>query len=82
MLGLSKTQKGGFTLAGIIVREGESFEQALKRFKRLVEKTKILSEIKKREYYEKPGVRRRKKQLAVRKKLLKKLKKLQQRLED
>jgi small subunit ribosomal protein S21 len=69
-------------LAGIIVREGESFEQALKRFKRLVEKTKILSEIKKREYYEKPGVRRRKKQLAVRKKLLKKLKKLQQRLED
>ena len=74
--------KGGFTLAGIIVREGESFEQALKRFKRLVEKTKILSEIKKREFYEKPGVRRRKKQLAVRKKLLKKLKKLQQRLED
>ncbi|MFZ8831716.1 MAG: 30S ribosomal protein S21 [Thermodesulfobacteriaceae bacterium] len=69
-------------MAGIIVREGESFEQALKRFKRLVEKTKILSEIKKREYYEKPGVRRRKKQLAVRKKLLKKLKKLQQRLED
>ena len=69
-------------MAGIIVREGESFEQALKRFKRLVEKTKILSEIKKREFYEKPGVRRRKKQLAVRKKLLKKLKKLQQRLED
>lgn len=69
-------------MAGIIVREGESFEQALKRFKRLVEKTKILSEIKKREYYEKPGVRRRKKQLAVRKKLLKKLKKIQQRLED
>jgi len=82
MLGLSKKQKGGFTLAGIIVREGESFEQALKRFKRLVEKTKILSEIKKREFYEKPGVRRRKKQLAVRKKLMKKLKKLQQRLED
>jgi small subunit ribosomal protein S21 len=75
-------QKGGFTLAGIIVREGESFEQALKRFKRLVEKTKILSEIKKREFYEKPGVRRRKKQQAVRKKLMKKLKKLQQKLED
>jgi len=69
-------------LAGIIVREGESFEQALKRFKRLVEKTKILSEVKKREFYEKPGIRRRKKTQAARKKLLKKLKKIQQKLED
>jgi len=65
-------------LAGIIVKEGESFEQALKRFKRLVEKTKILSEVKKREFYEKPGVKRRKKIQAARKKLLKKLKKFQQ----
>ena len=65
-------------MAGIIVKEGESFEQALKRFKRLVEKTKILSEVKKREFYEKPGVRRRKKIQAARKKLLKKLKKFQQ----
>jgi len=69
-------------LAGIIVKEGESFESALKRFKRLVEKTKILSEVKKREFYEKPGVRRRKKMQAARKKLLKKLKKLQQKLAD
>uniref|UniRef100_A0A832GQ21 Small ribosomal subunit protein bS21 n=1 Tax=Caldimicrobium thiodismutans TaxID=1653476 RepID=A0A832GQ21_9BACT len=69
-------------MAGVIVREGESFEQAIKRFKRLVEKTKILSEVKKREFYEKPGVRRRKKIQAARKKLLKKLKKLQQKLED
>lgn len=78
-LDLSKIlKKEGMFLAGIIVKEGESFEQALKRFKRLVEKTKILSEIKKREFYEKPGVRRRKKMQAARKKLLKKLKKLQQ----
>jgi len=67
-------------LAGIIVKEGESFEQALKRFKRVVEKTKILSEVKKREFYEKPGVRRRKKLQAARKRLLKKLKKLQQKM--
>jgi len=71
-----------FLLAGIIVREGESLEQALKRFKRLVEKTKILSEVKKREFYEKPGVRRRKKMQAARKKLLKKLKKLQQKMKE
>ncbi len=67
-------------MAGIIVRDGESFEQALKRFKKLVENTKILSEVKKREFYEKPGVRRRKKMQAARKKILKKLRKIQQKL--
>jgi len=78
-LDLSKNSKRRVSLlAGIIVKEGESFEQALKRFKRLVEKTKILSEVKKREFYEKPGVKRRKKIQAARKKLLKKLKKFQQ----
>lgn len=75
-------EKEVISLAGIIVRDGESFEQALKRFKRLVEKTKILSEVKKREFYEKPGVKRRKKVQAARKKILKKLKKLQHKLED
>jgi len=69
-------------LAGIVVKDGESLEQALKRFKRLVEKTKILSEVKKREFYEKPGVRRRKKMQAARKKLMKKLKKLQQKVKE
>lgn len=82
MLPLGKNRKGGISLAGVIVRDGESFEQAIKRFKRLVEKTKILSEVKKREFYEKPGVRRRKKVQAAKKKLLKKLKKIQQKLED
>ncbi len=79
---MPKSEKEVISLAGIIVRDGESFEQALKRFKRLVEKTKILSEVKKREFYEKPGVKRRKKVQASRKKILKKLKKLQQKLED
>ncbi len=82
MLLLRKIYKEGFSLAGIIVRDGESFEQAVKRFKRLVEKTKILSEVKKREFYEKPGVKRRKKVQAAKKKLLKKLKKIQQKFED
>ncbi|HIE32624.1 MAG TPA: 30S ribosomal protein S21, partial [Thermodesulfobacteriaceae bacterium] len=48
-------------MPGVIVREDEPFEQALKRFKKQVERDKILSEVKKREFYEKPGVRRRKK---------------------
>ncbi len=71
--------EGGSFLAGVIVREDEPFEQALKRFKKACEKAGILSEIKKREYYEKPSVRRKKKLMAARKRLLKRLKRMKQR---
>jgi small subunit ribosomal protein S21 len=54
------------------VRESESFENALKKFKKQCEKEGILSEIKKREHYEKPSVKRKKKALAARKKTLRK----------
>ena len=57
------------------VREGEPFEAALKRFKKQCEKAGILSELKKREHFEKPSVRRKKKAIAARKRALKKLKK-------
>ena len=50
------------------VRDNESFEQALRRFKRKCEKAGVLSEIKKRQHYEKPSVRRKRKALAARKK--------------
>jgi len=53
-------------MAGVKVREGESFESALKRFKKQCEKAGILSEIRKREHYEKPSVRKKKKALAAR----------------
>ena len=55
------------------VKEDESFENALRRFKRKCEKSGILSELKKRQHYEKPSARRKRKALAARKKLLKKL---------
>ena len=57
----------------IKVREDESLENALKRFKRKCEKSGILSEIKKRQHYEKPSVKRKRKALQARKKLLKRL---------
>jgi small subunit ribosomal protein S21 len=57
----------------IKVREDESLENALKRFKRKCEKSGILTEIKKRQHYEKPSVRRKRKAIAARKKLLKRL---------
>lgn len=50
------------------VKEDETFENALRRFKRKCEKSGILSELKKRQHYEKPSVRRKRKALAARKK--------------
>ena len=55
-------------MVGIRVRENESFESALRRFKKMCEKSGVLSEIRRREHYEKPSVRRKKKALAARKK--------------
>ncbi len=50
------------------VREGESFEQALKRFNKQVQADRILSEIRRRRFFEKPSViRKRKKAAKVRK---------------
>lgn len=57
----------------VVVKEGESVESALRRFKRKCEKAGILSELKKRQHYEKPSVRKKKKAIQARKKLLKKL---------
>ena len=63
-------------MAGVRVEPNEPFELALKRFKKEVEKEGILSELKKRQFYEKPSVRRKKKQMAARNRLLKRLKRL------
>ena len=60
-------------MPGVRVKEGEPFENAMKRFKKQCEKAGILSEIRKREYYEKPSVKRKRKQLAARKRFMKKL---------
>ncbi len=62
-------------MTGVRVREGESFESALRRFKKQCEKAGILSEIRKREHYEKPSVKRKKKALAAKKRALKKMRK-------
>ncbi len=48
------------------VEEGENIESALRRFRRQCQRDGILAEIKKREFYEKPSVKRKKKQLAAR----------------
>ena len=55
-------------MALIIVKEGENLENALKRFKRSCARDGVMAELRKRECYEKPSVRRKKKSEAARKK--------------
>lgn len=50
-----------------VVRENESLDDALRRFKRNVSKTGTLREARKRKFYEKPSVKRKKKSEAARK---------------
>lgn len=57
----------------VYVKDEESFENALRRFKRKCEKAGVLTELKKRQYFEKPSVKRKRKQLQARKKILRKL---------
>jgi small subunit ribosomal protein S21 len=56
------------------VRENESFENALRKFKKACEREGILSEVRKREHYDKPSVRKKKKTIAARKKAAKRFK--------
>jgi len=59
--------EGGIKVSEIKVGENESFENALKRFRRQCARAGVLAEIRKREHYEKPSVKRKKKAEAARK---------------
>ncbi len=64
-------------MPGVFIDEGDyNFDIALRRFKKQVEKAGILSEMKKRQHYEKPSIMKKKKTAAARKRLLKKIRKL------
>lgn len=59
-------------MSQIKLKDGESIESAIKRFKKQTEKAGILSEVRKREHYEKPSVKRKKKAIAAKKRSVKK----------
>jgi len=58
-------------LAEIRVGKNESLETALKRFKRSCARDGVLAEVRRREHYEKPSVKRKKKAEAARKRKFK-----------
>ena len=57
----------GSSMSNVIFKENETLDSALRRFKRNCAKAGIQQEIRKREHYEKPSVRRKKKSEAARK---------------
>ncbi len=66
----------------IIVEEGEPIDRALKRFKKECQKAGIPAEVRRREYFEKPSVRRKRKQEAAIRKLRRRMLKLKKRFEN
>ena len=60
-------------MPSVRVKENEPFDVALRRFKRSCEKAGILSEVRRREFYEKPTAVRKRKAAAAVKRLQKKL---------
>jgi small subunit ribosomal protein S21 len=51
----------------IKMKDGERVDNALRRFRKVVEKSGVLQELRKREYFEKPSVKKKRKQAAARK---------------
>ncbi len=55
------------TLSEVIVGDGESFEAALRRFNKKIQQAGILAEARRREFYERPAARRKRKEAKRRK---------------
>lgn len=55
-------------MANVVAGENESFESLLRRFNKRVQQEGILSEVRRREYYEKPSVKRKRKSASKRRK--------------
>jgi small subunit ribosomal protein S21 len=67
LLPVRRPKGGDPTVSEVKVREGETFESALRRFNKKIKQNGILSEVRRREHYEKPSVRRKRKLVAARK---------------
>ena len=62
-----RVSEGGKKMSEVHVKDNESLDSALKRFKRNCAKSGVLSDLRKKEYYQSPSVKRRKKSEAARK---------------
>lgn len=62
--------EGGVGMPGIRVKDGESFESALRRFKKKCEKAGVLADLRRHQHFEKPSERRKRKLNAAKRKNL------------
>ena len=60
-------------MPGVRIRESEHFDAALRRFKRVCEKAGVIKELRRREYYEKPTQKRKRRKAAGIKRVQKRL---------
>ena len=67
VLDIAERAEGGKTMSEVHIKENESLDNALKRFKRSCAKAGVLADLRKKEYYQSPSVKRRKKSEAARK---------------
>lgn len=70
---IPEREGGESCMAGVRVKDNEPIESAIRRFKKQCEKAGILAELRKREHYEKPSVRRKRKALAAKKRFLRRV---------
>jgi len=70
------TDWGCIELAEVRIQDGESIENALRRFKRKVQQEDIIKEVKKHSFYLKPGEKKRIKQALARKRSRKKVRRV------
>ena len=71
--GNQNVRRASFPMPTVRVKENEPFEVAMRRFKRTVEKTGLLTELRAREFYEKPTAERKRKRAAAIKRHYKRL---------
>jgi len=60
-------------LSGVRLREGETFDSLIRRFRKVMGKEGILQDLKKNQYYEKPSEKRKKEMIAARRRMLRKM---------
>ena len=68
---LLQLAEGGKSMSEVKIGKTETLESALRRFKRQCQRSGVLAEVRKREHYEKPSVKRKKKAEAARKRKFK-----------
>ncbi len=59
-------------MSGVRLRDGESFESLVRRFRKILGREGVLQDLKKKQYYEKPSEKKKKEMIAARRRITRK----------